>query len=92
MKSVTILFNMESPALKLAERKITHEIVINTNVGEKSVELIRDGVTSNAMGYLVQNSSWFKLEAGENIFTYDADSGNSNLQITFTTPVLYSGV
>ena len=67
-------------------------IIINTNVGEKSIELIRDGITSNAMGYLVQNSSWFTLEAGDNIFTYDSDSGNSNLQITFTTPVLYSGV
>lgn len=67
-------------------------IVINTNVGEKSVQLIRDGVTYNAMGYMAQNSSWFILEAGDNVFTYDADSGNSNLQLTFKTAVLYSGV
>ena len=67
-------------------------IVINTNVGEKSIELIRDGVTYNALGYMAQNSTWFTLEAGDNLFTYDADSGNSSLQITFTTPILYSGV
>lgn len=67
-------------------------IVINTNIGEKSIELIRDGVTSNAMGYMAQDSTWFILEAGDNIFTYDADSGNSNLQLTFTTSILYSGV
>lgn len=67
-------------------------LIINTNVGEKSIELIRDGVTYNAMGYLVQNSTWFKLLAGDNVFTYDAESGGSNLQITFTTQVLYSGV
>lgn len=67
-------------------------IVINTNVGEKSIELIRDGVTTNAMGYMAQDSTWFILEAGDNIFTYDADSGNSSLQLTFTTSILYSGV
>ena len=67
-------------------------VVINTNVGEKSIELIRDGVTYNAMGYMAQDSAWFILEAGDNVFTYDADSGNSNLQLTFTTAILYSGV
>lgn len=67
-------------------------LVINTNVGEKSIELIRDGVTYNALGYMAQNSSWFNLLAGDNVFTYDAETGGSNLQITFTTQVLYSGV
>ena len=67
-------------------------IVINTNVGEKSIELIRDGVSQNALGYMEQDSTWFVIEAGDNVFTYDADSGNSNLQITFSTSVLYSGV
>ena len=67
-------------------------VVINTNVGEKSIELIRDGVTYNAMGYMAQDSTWFVIEAGDNVFTYDADSGNSNLQLTFTTAILYSGV
>ena len=67
-------------------------IVINTNVGEKSIELIRDGLTYNALGYMAQNSTWFIIESGDNVFTYDADGGNSNLQLTFTTSVLYSGV
>lgn len=67
-------------------------LVINTNVGEKSIELIRDGVTYNALGYMMPDSTWFILESGDNVFTYDADSGNSNLQITFTTSILYSGV
>lgn len=67
-------------------------IVINTNVGEKFIELIRDGVTYNAMGYMAQDSTWFIMEAGDNVFTYDADSGNSYLQLTFTTSILYSGV
>lgn len=67
-------------------------IVINTNVGEKSITLIRDGVASNALGYMERSSEWFTLESGDNVFTCDSDNGNSNLQITFTTSLLYSGV
>lgn len=68
------------------------KIVINTNIGEKSITLIRNGVSSNALGYMTPDSDWFVLEAGDNVFTYDADSGNGNLQITFTTSLLYGGV
>lgn len=67
-------------------------IRINTNVGEKSVELIRNGVTTNAMGYLSQDSSWLQLGAGDNVFTYETESGGANLQITFNTTAIYSGV
>lgn len=67
-------------------------IIINTNVGEKSITLIRNGVSSNALGYMTPDSDWFVLEAGDNVYTYDADSGNGNLQITFTTSLLYGGV
>ena len=79
--------------LKLNFTMLTSDtLIINTNVGEKSIELIRNGVTYNALGYMAQDSEWFVLESGDNVFTYDSDSGNSNLQITFTTPILYSGV
>lgn len=67
-------------------------VVINTNIGEKSVTLIRNGVSSNVIGYMAQDNDWFKLEAGDNVFTYDADSGTPYLQITFITDVLYGGV
>ena len=68
------------------------KIVINTNVGEKSVKLIREGVTSNAMGLMSPDSSWFTLVNGDNVFTYDAAVGTSSLQITFSTNLLYGGV
>lgn len=67
-------------------------IIINTNIGEKSITLIRGGKSSNAMGYMRRDSKWFVFEAGDNVYTYDCDSGSNNLQITFTTPLLYSGV
>lgn len=67
-------------------------IIINTNHGEKSITLVRAGVSTNIMGYLYPSSSWLTLESGDNVFTYDTESGNSNLQLTFTSSVLYGGV
>lgn len=67
-------------------------ILINTNVGEKSIYLLRNGVKSNAMGYLSQDSNWLSLQSGDNVFTYTSDEGVSSLQITFKTSVLYNGV
>lgn len=68
------------------------KIVINTNVGEKSITLIRNGVSTNAMGYMSPDSEWFVITNGDNVFTYNADSGTANLQLTFRTSLLYSGV
>lgn len=67
-------------------------IIINTNIGQKSVKLLRAGVYSNALGYMSPDSDWFTLQAGDNVFTYECESGSSNLQITFTTSLLYGGV
>lgn len=68
------------------------EIVINTYKGEKSISLIRSGITSNIMGYMTPDSKWLTLDIGDNVFTYDCASGISNLQLTFTTALLYGGV
>lgn len=67
-------------------------IRINTNAGEKAIELIRNGITTNAMGYMSQDSTWLQLDTGDNVFTYDTEQGGSNLQITFKTTAIYSGV
>ena len=68
------------------------KIVINTNAGEKSITLVRNGISTNALGYMRKDSTWFSLTAGDNAFAYDCDSGSENLQVTFTTTVLYLGV
>lgn len=67
-------------------------VVINTNQGEKTIELIRSGLNYNILGNMTPSSSWFTLESGDNVYTYDAESGSSSLQLTFTTAILYSGV
>lgn len=71
---------------------VSDKIVINTNVGEKAITLIRGGVSSNAMGYMSPDSKWLTLENGDNVFTYNAESGTINMQTTFRTNLLYSGV
>lgn len=67
-------------------------IIINTYVGEKAIKLTRAGVVTNVIGHMVKDSTWLTLDAGDNVFSYDCDSGSNNLQITFTTALLYSGV
>jgi len=79
---IKLMFTMEA----------NDHIIINTSVGQKSISLMRNGVSSNIIGYLYPDSSWLTVAAGDNVFTYDAESGGSNLQITFTTSVLYGGV
>lgn len=67
-------------------------IIINTNVGSKSITLIRGGVSSNILGYMFPDSTWLMLGAGDNVFTYECESGSDNLQLTFTASILYGGV
>lgn len=68
------------------------EIVINTNTGQKEIKLIRAGVETNIMGHLSPGSTWLQVEQGDNVFTYNCDSGNSDLRITFITQQLYGGL
>lgn len=67
-------------------------ILIDTNVGRKTITLIRDGIEYNALGYMTLDSDWFTIKSGDNVFTYDCVSGSSNLDLTFTTALLYGGV
>jgi hypothetical protein len=67
-------------------------IYINTHSGQKSITLLRDGVETNIISYLAYSSKWLKLHAGDNVFTYDAESGVSNIKLTFRTLALYGGV
>ena len=76
--------------------KITLEsgdvIRINTNQGEKKVELIRGGKTTNAINYITPDSSWFTLATGDNIFTYTCETGDEFLNVKFIHSDKYEGV
>lgn len=68
------------------------DIVINTAKGEKSITLIREGVSYNILNCLDKNTDWFILAKGDNIFAFTADSGVTNLQFRVENKVIYEGV
>lgn len=58
------------------------EIEINTNVGSKSVKgKIGNNDFVNYYMYKDIDSTWLKLEIGDNLFRYDADEGIDNLDV-----------
>lgn len=67
-------------------------IVINTSKGDKSITLIREGVSYNILNCLDKNTDWFTLAKGDNIFAFTADSGVTNLQFRIENKVIYEGV
>lgn len=68
------------------------EIIINTRQGQKSVKKISGGVTTNIIGNMQVGSSWFLLQAGDNIFTSTADSNPENMVIVFSIIDQFEGV
>lgn len=69
-------------------------VTINTNRGEKSITLTRDGVDHNIIANVSRDSTWLALEMGDNQFAYDTatSSGVDLLQIIFKHRTIYEGV
>lgn len=68
------------------------EITISTSKSRKSVTLFRNGRNVNILNCLDRDADWFTLIKGDNIFSYVAESGQSNLQFTIEHQVIYEGV
>lgn len=58
------------------------EITVNTNIGEKSVIGLANGLESNYFKYKTFDSTWLQLAVGDNFFRYDADSGLEDLEVS----------
>lgn len=68
-------------------------ITINTNAGEKSITLLRDGVKTNIFNSLMRGSTWLQLPANGSVYTYEVSGGNPvNLHVNINYNVLYEGV
>ena len=67
-------------------------ITIHTHKGNKSITLLRDGVTTNILNCREKGSKWFTLVKGDNIFAYTAETGATNLQFTVVNRNAYDGV
>lgn len=68
------------------------DIIINTQKGDKSVTLIREGKSINILNCLDKRTDWFRLAKGDNIFAFTAESGVTNLQLRINNKVIYEGV
>ena len=68
------------------------DILFSTIPGQKSIQLLRNGVYTNIIGALQRDSDWFQLSAGDNVFAFAATKGDRNLLITFTYRNTYGGV
>lgn len=63
------------------------DIIINSEIGSKRIELLSGGVTTNASSVMERGSSWLKLYPGPNTFSYLDSSGSDNfsIEISFKT-------
>lgn len=68
------------------------EIIISTVKGDKYITLFREGKYINILNCLDKSSDWFVLTYGDNIFSYSAEEGASNLQFKIENRVIYEGV
>lgn len=68
------------------------KITINTNKGQLSVILRRNGVETNIVNDIIFGSKWIKLKPGDNLITYNCAYGLENLYVTFRTNNLYGGL
>lgn len=67
-------------------------VIITTHANNKKVKLIRDAKETNIFNYLTPNSTFLQVGAGDNVFTYSADSGNEYIDVTFRHNSKYEGV
>lgn len=67
-------------------------ITINTQQGEKSVILLRNGEIINLLSNRTPGSTWLTFIPGENEVTYTADVGQENLTVNIKVLPKYEGV
>ena len=68
------------------------DIVISTTIGNKSITLIRDGLSINILNCLNRDADWFRLSYGDNVFAFDAETGIDNIQLRIENQIRYEGV
>lgn len=67
-------------------------ITVNTIKGSKKVSLLRNGAISNIFNNIMKKVNWLQLEPGDNVFTYEAETGAEYLNIVFKHTDNFEGV
>lgn len=68
-------------------------LIINTNTGEKSVTLVREGIESNLFNDIIEGSKWLTLPPEGAVFVYTLGEGDTGaVLISIKHYDLYEGV
>ena len=67
-------------------------IIIDSRTGKKSINMIKNGGTTNYLNKIQQGSKWLTLVEGKNMILYSCEYGENNLRITYTIETLYEGI
>lgn len=100
--NITLYHINAGKTLKIDTSKITSltgealdagdDIILNTKNGEKSIQLLRNGVYTNILNCLDKNPNWFQLKKGNNEIAFSAESGEEYIQLTVSYKAAYEGV
>jgi hypothetical protein len=79
--------------IKINKSMVAGETIsLSTYFGNKKVESILNGVTTNAFNYIDFQSTFLQLNVGDNLFRYDSDTGIDNLEVSIYYQPQYLGV
>lgn len=70
----------------------TDDLIISTMTGKKSIIFVRNGKEYNVLNCLNRDSSWLKLDIGQNVIAFTAESGEHNMQFEVYNDILYGGI
>lgn len=68
------------------------DIIISTVSGNKYVQVLHDGVYTNAIAAIERHSDWFQISVGNNIFNFTVRDGISNIAMSFSYRNAYGGI
>lgn len=68
------------------------DVLISSSKNNKSIYLIRSGVTINILSCINKEADWLQLQPGDNVLAYDASIGTELLHFTIQNDILYEGV
>lgn len=79
--------------IKINKTMVAGEVIsISTYFGNKKVESILNGVTTNAFNYIDWQSTFLQLHIEDNLFRYNADENLDNLEVSIYYQPQYLGV
>lgn len=68
------------------------DILIDTTLGKRSVKLFHEGKYYDILGSINRDADFFQLTNGTNVFSFQAESGEENIVLSFTYRNAYGGI